>query len=118
MTGRMTLPLNREVLAAAWDFLTETEPFAKLNLPHSEEITFRVIRTKAHYADCGMEGGKPVVRVSEGKNGHVATLLATLSHEAIHVHQFRVGDSANHNALFHKLAKKVCRIHGYDLKAF
>ena len=65
-----------------------------------------------------MENGIAIIRVSEARNGHAVTLLATLAHEMIHLRQVRSGDSGNHNALFRKLAGQVCTAHGFDLKAF
>ena len=114
----MTLRLTPETLEAGYDFLLTTAPFKRWKLPPSDDVEFHVIRTKAIFADCVMDGETPVIRVSEGKNGHPLTLLTTLAHEMIHVRQFMEGDSGNHNSYFHKLAKQVCTIHGFDLKAF
>ena len=60
----------------------------------------------------------PVIRVSEAKNGHSVTVLATLAHEMCHVRQFMAGDSGNHNDMFRRLARAVCRAHGFDIRSF
>lgn len=114
----MTLHLTPEVLAAAYDFMISTRPFNRWKLPPSDDVAFHVIRDPRIYADCVIDGDTPVIRVSERKNGHVQTLFATLGHEICHVRQFQMGDSGNHNALFHRLAKQVCACHGYDPKSF
>lgn len=114
----MTLRLTPEALAASYDFLLTTQPFNRWKLPPSDEVAFHVIRDPRIFADCVIDGDTPVIRVSERKNGHVHTLFATMSHELVHVRQFILGDSGNHNALFHRLAKQVCKAHGYDPKSF
>lgn len=113
----MPLRLTPDMLAAGYDFLRETQPFKGWKLPPAEDVGFAVIRA-AHFADFGFENGVPVIRVSETKNGHSVTLLATLAHEMVHLRQFRLGDSGNHNALFARLARAVCRAHGFDIRSF
>jgi hypothetical protein len=73
------------MLAAAYDFLRTTEPFKHWRLPESDEVGFAVVRDPAIFADFGIEKGTPIIRVSEARNGHAATLLATLAHEMCHL---------------------------------
>jgi len=105
------------MLASGYDFLRTTQPFHRWKLPEAEEVGFHVFRA-LHSADCEMVKGTPIIRVSEKRNGHTATLLATIAHEMIHIRQFMLGDTGNHNALFLKLADRVCQIHGFDPKTF
>lgn len=118
----MTLPLTPELLAAGYDFLREAKPFKGWKLPPAEEIGFHVIGAKDYHGvtcyDTLDPAGTFIIKVSAAKNGHIATVLATLSHEMIHCRQVLVGDSGNHNAMFDRLAKQVCRLHGFDLKTF
>jgi len=114
----MPLRLTPDLLAAGYDFLRETQPFKGWKLPPSDEVGFSVVRDPTYFADCGMENGMPVIRVSEAKNGHTATVLATLAHEMCHIRQFAAGDSGNHNEMFRRLARAVCRAHGFDIKSF
>ena len=96
----MTLRLTPDMLAAAYDFLRATPPFKSWKLPEAEEVGFHVVRDTKIFADFGMdEAGIPLIRVSEARNGHAVTLLATMGHEMIHLHQVRLGDSGNHNAV-------------------
>ena len=108
----------RLVLAAGYDFLRATPPFRGWKLPPAYEIGFAVVASCRVFADLTMQDGMPIIRVSEATNGHTVTLLATLAHELCHLRQFRFGDSGNHNALFHRLARSVCRAHGFDLRSF
>lgn len=114
----MTLRLTPDLLAAGYDFLRETQPFRGWRLPPADEVGFHVIRAPGFFADCGWEHGVPIIRVSERKNGHTITVLSTLAHEMCHVRQFMTGDSANHNAMFRRLARSVCRAHGFDIRSF
>jgi hypothetical protein len=114
----MSLRLTPDVLAAAYDFLRSTPPFKGWRLPESDDVGFHVVRDPNMYADFGMEGGCPVIRVSEAKNGHVATLLATMGHEMCHLRQELIGDRGHHTAAFKRMAAAVCRAHGFDPKTF
>jgi hypothetical protein len=40
------------------------------------------------------------------------------AHEMVHLRQQMLGDRGEHTALFHKLAARVCKAHGFDIKKF
>lgn len=117
------LPLTPEVLAAAYDYLASTEPFCRWNLPDSDDITFRVVKSRKMFAQYVYDGTH-TIEVSSGTVGHTATLMTTMAHELTHLHLRLTGmesKSSNpnvHNLPFRKLAAQVCRVHGFDLKAF
>jgi hypothetical protein len=119
----MTLPITPEVLAAAYDYLASTEPFRKWNLPDSDDIKFRVVRSRKMFAQYIWDGTH-TIEVSSATVGHTKTLMETMSHELVHLHLRLTGmesrsDNPNvHNAAFRKLAAKVCATHGFDVKAF
>jgi len=112
------LRLTPDMLASAYDFLRTTAPFRGWKLPDSDDVSFHVVRDPKMFADFGMENGQPVIRVSEAKNGHVATLLSTMAHEMCHLRQQLIGDRGHHTAAFKRMAASVCRAHGFDLKTF
>lgn len=118
------LPLTPEVLAAAYDYLASTSPFNRWNLPDSEDVKFRVIRSRKVFAQYVWEDGSHTIEVSSATIGHTLTLLETMAHELVHVHlrqtgmESRSGDANTHNMAFRKLAAQVCATHGFDLKAF
>jgi hypothetical protein len=114
----MSLSLTPDMLAGAYEFLRTTEPFKAWRLPHADEVGFAVVRDPAMFADFGVENGVPVIRVSEARNGHSATLLATMAHEMCHLRQEMTGDRGHHTAGFKRMAARVCRVHGFDLKTF
>lgn len=119
----MTLPLTHETLAAAYDFLRTTPPFNKWNLPEPEDVTFKV--SKAHiYGWHDKKRGrkkKHVIAVSSRMNGHTMTLIETMAHEMVHLHEQQTGASrgyGDHGAVFKKFTEQVCRRHGFDPKRF
>jgi len=116
----MTLRLTPECLAAAYDYLRTTDPFLAWKLPKSGRVVFRVIRDPRRFADFGLENDKPTIRVSIARNGHSSTLLSTVAHEAIHLHQYLKGleTKGEHNADFKQRACRVCACHGFDPLTF
>lgn len=117
------IPLTPEVLAAAYDYLCTTPPFVDWNLPDSEDVTFRVIRSRKVFAQYIYDGDH-TIEVSSAMVGQTKTLMETMAHELIHVHlrltgmESKSGNPNTHNMPFRKLAAKVCAVHGWDVKAF
>lgn len=119
----MTLPLTKEMLAAAYDFLAATPPFRDWSLPDSEEVRFKVGRFRSHCAHYQWDGKQHTITASANAIGHTDTLIRKLAHELIHLHLEELGmdsrGTANtHSGAFRRLAAEVCKIHGFDLKIF
>ncbi len=120
----MTLPLTPETLAAAYDFLRTTPPFNGWGLPESDEIKFRVSRNNRDYGSYRWDGKQHVVTLSSNLIGYSGTLFRYLSHEMVHLHledidmESRTGGQDTHNVWFRKFAAQVCKVHGFDPKAF
>ena len=118
----MTLPLSPPILRAAYEYLRTTPPFNRWSLPEGGEVEFLVIKTRDRYADHCLytETGKHVIRVSSGVIGYSASLIAAMAHEMVHAKQAvaKTETRAQHNAEFHRLAKLVCKYHGFDPKTF
>lgn len=115
----MTLPLTRDVLAAAYDFLAATEPFCRWNLPDSDDVVFRVVRDPAIRGKYQWHG-RHVISISGRSIGHTISLMETMAHEIVHLHEEAAGMSgpAEHGAAYGKLAAAVCKVHGFDPKLF
>jgi acyl-CoA reductase-like NAD-dependent aldehyde dehydrogenase len=45
-------------------------------------------------------------------------LMAAMAHEMCHLRQQQLGDRGHHSASFKRMAARVCRAHGFDLKTF
>lgn len=113
----MHLKLTPARLRAAYNFLDLCPPFDGWNLPDAEDVTFVVSRTH-HYGDFVLEGRNHRIAVSQRKNVTIATLLATMAHEMIHVHQALQGLEIKDNAFFSLQADKVCKELNFDRGTF
>lgn len=116
----MTITFTRDTLRAAYNYLNETPPFNRWNLPDGDDVVFRVVRDRTVYGWHDLHRGKHVVAVSSATVGQTITLLKTVAHEMVHMHER--GSSAacrtGHSAAFHRWAEQVCKYHGFDPKAF
>lgn len=112
--------ITEDLLRAAYEVVCLTAPFHRWNLPDGEDVVFRVVKDRTCFGWYAFEGGKHVIAVSQSKNGHLDTILSTIAHEAIHLHQkvACMETSGSHNAAFKKLAKTVCEVHGWDPALF
>lgn len=123
-SGAGALHLTPGTLENAYEYLRGTAPFRRMNLPHADNLMFRVmgardrfghfkgrIKTLPDFNEIG-------VSVNAVRNTHV--LMATMAHEMIHLYQHEKGSytRAEHNAEFARLAARVCRVHGFDPETF
>lgn len=119
----MTLPLTPATLEAAYEYLRTTPPFSAWSLPEGDEIKFTVSRSRKWFARYGRVNGKHAIEVSANSVGHGTTLMTSLGHEMVHLHleelgMDRRGTTNTHSGAFRRLAEEVCKMHGWDLKAF
>lgn len=115
----MTLPLDLDVLRRSYDYLNVTEPFRRWNLPDAEDITFTVANDRNHHGWLTTKRRrKPRLTISAAAVGQTLSLMATMAHEMIHLHQYLTGMPLTHGSAFDKLKAEVCRRHGFDPKAF
>lgn len=118
MGRRNILIITPDNVEAAYNYLKLTDPFIGMRLPESDELGFKIIKDPKTFADFSVDDGVRIIRVNDQLHGHTATLMATVAHEMIHVYQDIIGDRGHHNALFKRVAKRVCQIHGFDPKTF
>lgn len=113
----MTLPLNKEMLARAYEYFRATKPFNRMDLPPAEMVKFIVIRDPHTAGYHKMLGSKHIIGISSGVIGRTHSLMEVVSHEMLHAYQRETSmetKGAEHNAAFKKLAARVCKIHGFD----
>lgn len=117
------IEVSRATIIAAYELLRTCKPFLGWRLPEVGDVEFEVIRgqqggrSDAFFADCDGE----TIRVARSTHGQLSTLLQSVAHEAIHLHQMRNGletKGVKHNADFRKRSARVCRLHGWDLRTF
>lgn len=109
------------MLEACYDFLREADPFHRWKLPDGETIEFHVIRSNRFRGWHEFDGESHKVGISDRWHSHTASIVETMAHEMIHIRQAIRGTTTKntqHNAEFHRIADRVCRIHGFDRKAF
>lgn len=120
----VTLPLSADTLAAAYEYLKSTPPFFRWNLPEAEDVRFRVSRRSTEFGRYQKVDGRHTIAMSARSIGQTTTLFKYLAHEMLHLHLEATGMEAKgggmntHNAAFRKFASEVCRVHGFDPKAF
>ena len=113
------MKLTPDLLSAAYTFMRASEPFKAWKMPPAHVVKFKVVRDPKMHADFGMEGGRPVIRVSANGAGTTVTLLSVMAHEMIHYRQQLTGKKDTHGASFQAMAKRVCAVHGcFDPKTF
>jgi len=118
------LRLTPEMLEGAYEYLRASQPFHAWNLPHADQVMFRVlgardrfghfrgrIKTKPELNEIGVS-----IRVVKSTD----LLMATMAHEMIHLYQHENGTCTrgSHNSEFERIAARVCRIHGFDRESF
>ena len=118
------LPLTPNMVAAVYECLRQFPPFSSWKLPPAEEVEFRVNNqpnTMGEYTRYARTVDHIVI-VSSLTIGHFATLASVVAHEMVHLKQAldktEPARAGGHNAEFCRLAKQVCKIHGWDYKAF
>ena len=116
----MAIPLNKEMLAHAYEYLCCLPPFNKWNLPSSDDVKFAISKNKYRYAYYQMSGGEHHIVLSSRFIGRHELLIATMAHEMIHLHMEVSCILANnpHDAAFHKFADHICKIHEFDRLIF
>jgi len=118
---RARLILTVPAIKAAYDYLDETAPFVGWNLPDSDSITFGIASDRTLFGWYTAEGRRPRRRygiwISKFNVVQTETLIATMAHEMLHIHQDQTGQSKRsneHNRAFHRDAELICAIHGFD----
>lgn len=115
----MSLTFTKDTLRAAYNFLNETPPFDRWNLPDGEEIEFQVAKDRTLCGWHVIDGDKHIIVVSSAAVGHTMTLLRIIAHEMVHLHERRAARSASgHSKSFQRWAAQVCDAHGFDPRAF
>jgi hypothetical protein len=118
------LHLTPEALENAYEYLRSTLPFRRMNLPHADEMMFRVMGARdrfGHFKGRIKDNSDlNEIALSQAKVRSTAMLMETMAHEMIHLHQHEKGSCTRgvHNAHFRRTAARVCRIHGFDPDTF
>jgi len=114
------LQITPERIAAIYDCLRAFPPFCRWRLPPSDEIEIRIGVQQDAFAHYHRERGEHAFEVSMLLVRDFDTLVQTVAHEMIHLHQARAGTEtkAEHNREWHRLAAIVCRRFGWTTEGF
>lgn len=104
-------------LEAAYSFLLTTRPFSAWKLPHVDEVEFHVLRTHKLHGDYSYP--PHTIRATQHwKDLHTETFLITVAHEMVHMRCALAGFPVDHGKEFKRLARMVCREHGWCVATF
>ena len=116
---RLTPEVMRHIYAA----LRETRPFNRWSLPDPKHVRFGAVRDVTYSGLCTMvDGEKPIIRINVKRNPTIGDAIATMAHEMCHIRQFAAEparaakhgiDDDGHGPDFIRLAKMVCKHHGF-----
>lgn len=111
--------ITPETMEAVYRLLCTTLPFRRWNLPHPDELGFRVSAHRDRHAHYRNEKGVKEICVSQVHAEGLDKLTQDVGHEMVHLRLDEVGDSrVHHGPKFQRLAAIVCRRHGWDLQSF
>ena len=122
--GVGSLHLTPDCLENAYEYLRTTPPFRGMNLPHADNLVFRVMNARDRFGHFrGRFKTVPdwnEIGVSIHSVNSTDLLMATMAHEMIHLFQHENGSATRtaHNAEFERIAARVCRIHGFNRETF
>lgn len=116
---------------AAYEYFRTTLPYRRWNLPDAEQVVFKItnsaeIMGSVYYPVGKGHKIKPRMEISDHRNFCTDILLRTIAHEMVHLRQFqldgwRVAEhdkEYGHGEDFQKMAKLICRRHGFNLETF
>jgi hypothetical protein len=122
--GGGNLHLTPDCLENAYEYLRTTPPFRGMNLPHADNLVFRVMGARDRFGHFrGRYKSIPdlnEIGVSISSVNSTDLLMATMAHEMIHLYQHENGSATRsaHNTEFERIASRVCRVHGFDRETF
>jgi hypothetical protein len=118
------LRITPETLTAAYEFLRALPPFAGMKLPPADEVEFRITRRTDEFGRYQWMGKRHRISISEKSSGNADTLLKSMAHEMNHLsleqdglESYRGGENT-HNKHFKARAARICKVYGWDAKAF
>jgi hypothetical protein len=105
------------MMICAYEYFRSTPPFRGWSLPESDEVEFHVIEHTDRYADAEWRVGHlPILRISRRMVRGTPELMGAMAHELIHLRL--LPEDGSHGDEFLRLARQVCRIHGFNPEGF
>lgn len=116
----MPIPLTKDALALAYDYLCEFPPFNNWNMPPSEDVRFSVFKRRDTVAHYRFAKGLHHIAMSSSLVGRHEMLLSSLAHEMLHLHMAQTCWNRRnpHDATFAAYADEICQTHEFDRLTF
>jgi len=115
--------LTPKRLAAVYECLRQYPPFNRYSLPPASGVEFGLVRKNDRSGDYIYfirNLDSHLIRVNPDWNGHFDSVVMTMAHEMLHLHQRvrRLDSRTEHNADFRAKARRICTRFGWDFKRF
>ena len=112
--------ITPEQVAAVYECLRAFPPFSKWKLPPADEVELHIGLQEDAFAHYHRDDGRHAMTISMLLVKDWQTLVETVAHEMIHLHQARAGTEtrAEHNREWHRLADTVCKRFGWQRDKF
>lgn len=104
-------------LAAVYECLRAFPPFAGWRLPDADDVEFRVSVRVDEFGRYELRGEQHCIEVSAMLTTDWQSLVETMAHEMVHLHQGRSGP-VDHDAQWQRMATRVCRSFGFKREGF
>ena len=114
----MPIKLTKEMLAHCFDMIAATPLMSKWGLPESEDVKFKLVARKKYFGRYIYDGGNHTIEISTKSVGTFQTLISTMAHEMIHLHQSQLDLPVADDAAFDWFAETVCKELELDRLAF
>jgi len=114
----MRLRLTADILEGAYIYLARTDPFRSWKMPHEDVVGFHVIFKSDFSGSYQFINGVHTIKIHARRNNTTDVLHATMAHEMIHLRQELLGHRDHHGPRFHRMARRVCGVHGFSLEDF
>lgn len=114
------MKVTKNLLAACYNLLLETPPFNRWVLPPAHEVRFDVAALRGAVADYEYKEGVHILRASSRYVSQIQTLLPYVAHEIVHMRVTlkHPKERGHHGANWKRLARLVCKHHGWDERHF
>lgn len=116
------MKLSARHVRAAYALFRELPPYSRWKLPAPEKLSFGVNNARKEFGHYEWDGKKHRrIEISRRNVKTFHALAVVMAHEMIHVWQEQAGtynDRAQHNRGFHRAAKHVCKVLGFDSAGF
>ena len=108
-----------DTMAHCYDMVIAASPTLQgWNLPPSEDVKFKVTKHKMRYGHHEVISGVHHIAMSKINVTSFQTLISTMVHEQVHIHQDQTGLPRSDDKAFEKFADRLCSELGLDRGAF